>query len=130
MREQFKNSFYTALVKRFTSYLQAMPKPEPPRDWKRDFPKNALGQHWYSLLRDFFKDPNEQFFDYQATQANRKNLEHELRYSSLEVRCETIRKGSPHTLRIIKTSENYQKRLKEWEIAMEELQQIKDELII
>jgi len=42
----------------------------------------------------------------------------------IDLKTETIRKGSPHTLRIIKTQEAYDKQMKKWGEDLELLNKV------
>ena len=45
--------------------------------------------------------------------------------AKLDLRTETIRKGSPHTLRLIKTQDAYEKQIGEWYEDVVLLEQVK-----
>jgi hypothetical protein len=62
--------------------------------------------------------------DYQSLQANRKEMEHAIRSVTIDIKMETIRKGSPHTLRLIKTQDAYQRELAKWKKDAELLKKV------
>jgi hypothetical protein len=91
-------------------------KPQPPTDWSRlvpvpDAPKYA-GQ--WKLLAEFLQSPVLQVYDYRKNQLERDLLENAIRNVDIDLATETIKKGSPYTLRIVKTQAAYQRQLKQW----------------
>jgi hypothetical protein len=103
--------------------VQAQPK--PPADWSRPVPKNvgAYKELW-NTVADFLRSPTQQVLDYQSLQANRKEMEHAIRSVTIDIKMETIRKGSPHTLRLIKTQDAYQRELAKWKKDAELLKKV------
>jgi hypothetical protein len=63
--------------------------------------------------------PTLQVFDYQALQAKRTEMEHAIRNVTIDIKMETIRKGSPHSLRLTKIQDAYQKELTQWKKDVE-----------
>lgn len=53
------------------------------------------------LLETFILSPDEQFFDYRQYQAEKSDMESVITNVKIDLRTETINKGSSHTLRII-----------------------------
>jgi hypothetical protein len=103
--------------------VQAPPK--PPADWSRPVPKNAGGyKEVWNILADFLRSPTQQILDYQSLQAKRKDMEHAIRSVTIDIEMETIRKGSPHTLRLIKTQDAYQRELAKWKKDAELLKKV------
>ncbi len=90
-------------------------KPQPPVNWSRPVPTiTGYYSKVWEVLSSFLQSPSQQIFDYQKGQADRNNMEHAIKSVTIDLRMETIRKGSPHTLRIIKTQQAYEKELAEW----------------
>jgi hypothetical protein len=89
-------------------------QPHPPADWSRKVPSNSYDKKQWAELKAFLESPDLQVFDYQRLLSERKDMEHAIRRADIDLRTETIRKGSPHTLRIIKTQAAYQKKMKIW----------------
>jgi hypothetical protein len=91
-------------------------KPRPPADWSRPLPKaSSYYNKAWAILADFMQSPTQQIFDYQKAQAERSEIENAIRNVTIDLKTETIRKGSPHTLRLIKTQDAYQRELAKWE---------------
>jgi hypothetical protein len=63
--------------------------------------------------------PSEQVYDYRKTQQLRVQLENMITHSSIDLTCETIKKGSPHILRLTKNQNSYKKSLHEWQNDVE-----------
>ena len=62
------------------------------------------------------QSPAQPVFDYKHSLALRKDMENTIKHSTVDVRMETIRKGSPHTLRLIKTQDAYERELAKWKM--------------
>lgn len=107
-------------------YLQvkADNQPQPPADWSREMPQTNSYKKQWQLLKDFLVSPNEQIFDYRRNQNERSEMEHAIRSVMVDLKTETIKKGSPHTLRIIKTQADYQRQKKEWNEDVKLLEKI------
>ena len=67
------------------------------------------------MLAPFLASPTEQVFEYRKAQQYRSEVESAIRNATIDLRTETITRGSPHTLRIIKTQAEYERALKIWE---------------
>jgi hypothetical protein len=76
-----------------------------------DAPRYA-GQ--WKLLAEFLQSPVLQVYDYRKNQQERDLLENAIRHVDIDLATETIKKGSPHTLRLTKTQATYQRQLKQW----------------
>ncbi|MCK9451397.1 MAG: 2OG-Fe(II) oxygenase [Bacteroidales bacterium] len=103
-------------------------KPPPPTNWIRTIPSGSRNSIFWSLLGDFMQSPTEQVFLYKKLQADRKNMENFIRRSEADLSMETIRKGSPHTLKISKTQASYERRYKHWQQDEKLLNEIKTRL--
>jgi len=110
-------------------YLQqrANNEPQPPASWSRPMPDN-FGSHKYQwqILKDFLESPTEQNFDFRKNQTERKELEYAIKSSVVDLKTETIKKGSPHTLRITKTQADYHRQMNEWNEDVALLEKLKD----
>lgn len=89
-------------------------KPQPPADWSRPVPNKPGEKRYWDILADFLQSPVQQVFEYKKIQRDRNDLENVIRHTTIDLKTETIKKGSPHTLRITKTQAAYQKKLKAW----------------
>lgn len=93
-------------------------KPTPPATWTREVPKGTYYSHEWEKIRPFLESPTQQVFDYARVQAVRSSMENAVRNTTIDLKMETIKKGSPHTLRLTKTQAAYQADLKRWEVDM------------
>ena len=89
-------------------------KPEPPNDWSRAIPQNTSQSNCWKILEAFMQSPTEQVFDYRIGQKNRDEMTNAIRSSNADLSMETIKKGSPYTLRITKTKRSYDEKMKIW----------------
>ena len=90
-------------------------QPQPPQNWTRAVPQdNSYHKNVWELLHDFLQSPTDQVFDYKSLQANRTAVENALLNVTIDLDKETIRKGSPHTLRLTKNQNTYKLALKKW----------------
>ena len=90
-------------------------QPQPPQNWTRAVPQdNSYHKNVWELLHDFLQSPTDQVFDYKSLQANRTAVENALLNVTIDLDKETIRKGSPHTLRLTKNQNAYKLALKKW----------------
>ncbi len=102
-------------------------QPQPPSTWSRSIPKvPPYHKEEWNILSDFLKSPIQQVFDYQAVQAKRKAMEHAIRSVTVDLKLETIQKGSPHILRLTKTTDAHQRDLTQWKKDVELLKTADD----
>jgi len=102
-------------------------KPQPPADWSRPLPKfSSYYNKAWAILADFIQSPTQQIFDYQKAQAERSEIENAIKNVTIDIKTETIKKGSPHTLRLIKTQDAYQRELAKWEADVALLKKAND----
>ena len=101
-------------------------KPQPPADWVRPIPKTTSYQSQWDMLKDFLNSPDEQVFDFRKVQHERKLMEEAIRSVTIDLKMETIKKGSPHLLRITKTQDAYKRELKIWEKDVQLLEKVKN----
>lgn len=99
-------------------------KPQPPSNWYRQMPETAGDKKQWQLLKTFLESSTEQVFDYRKNQSERDNLENTIRHVVIDLKTETIKKGSPHTLRITKTQAAYSREMKSWNEDLELLNKI------
>lgn len=96
------------------TWLRAAVAAEPvaPSDWSKPVPK--INHSIQKELAAFMRDPQRIRLDFKAVKEERSNLERLLKYGDYDLAFETIRQGSPHTLRLVKTHESYDRALREW----------------
>lgn len=99
-------------------------KPQPPADWSRQVPDATYDKKQWQILKAFLESPTEQVFDYRKNQSERNDLENAITHAVIDLKTETIKKGSPHTLRITKTQAAYNRELKSWNEDLELLNKI------
>jgi len=100
-------------------------KPTPPTDWKRETPKTKHHEHLWKLLHAFLRSPTQQVFDYVKNESYRSEMERAIRDTEADLKMETIKKGRPYTLRLIKTQASFERALKAWEEDVALLKQLK-----
>jgi hypothetical protein len=89
-------------------------KPMPPADWKRKVPATKSDREIWNLLRPFLESPVMQIFEYKKAQAYRSEMESAIRRVTVDLKMETIKKSTPHTLKLTKTQAAYERSLKNW----------------
>lgn len=104
------------LQKFITGFLQNLVnnKPLPPENWTRAMPETTSYKKQWHILKEFLASPTEQIFDYKIPQAERTMMENAIRSVTIDLKMETIKKGTPHTLRLTKTQDQYNRELKKW----------------
>lgn len=90
-------------------------KPEPPADWSRPVPDSKHYSYVWKMLKSFLESPVEQIYDFKRVKADRDEVEYALKNGRADLKTSTIRKGSPHTLRITKTQATYDRKFKKWQ---------------
>ena len=70
---------------------------EAPRDWARPTQLGCKCQHCTELSR-FLADPSLEGWTLRAAQQVRAHVEDEIRRARADIECETLRRGSPHSL--------------------------------
>jgi hypothetical protein len=58
--------------------------------------------------------PTEQVFDYVKPEKVRSAMESAIRRVKVDLKVETIKQGSPYTLRITKTQAAYERAMEKW----------------
>ncbi|MEX1193044.1 MAG: 2OG-Fe(II) oxygenase [Brumimicrobium sp.] len=89
-------------------------KPEPPADWVRELPKTNDHTEVWEMLEDFMNSPEQQVYEYRRGKEYRQLFESAILNAKVDLKTETIKKGSPHTLKIIKTQDSYENKLRTW----------------
>ena len=89
-------------------------KPQPFTDWSRALPESTKHKNQFKILEKFISSPYESAFDFKTNQVERSLMENAIVSSEVDLEFETIRKGSPHTLRIMKNHKSYNIKLKLW----------------
>lgn len=111
-------------------YLQQLANNQPqlPRDWARSNPSDTKRfSHQWSILKEFLASRSEEIFDFRKNQSERKEMEHAIASSDVDLKTETIKKGSPHTLRIIKTQASYYRQMEAWDEDVALLEKLKSQ---
>lgn len=83
---------------------------EAPRDWTRPNEIRCSCQHCAELGR-FLVDPATERWTLRAAQQTRTHVESEIRNARADLNCETIRRGSPHSLVCTKNEASYRRRV-------------------
>ena len=92
-------------------------KPQPPADWSREVPSgNRYQQAIWAILTPFLQSKTQQVFDYARPQSARNDMANAIGHVAIDLKMETVKKGSPHTLRLTKTQTAYDKLLEKWHI--------------
>ena len=94
--------------------LRVNNKPKPPKDWTRSIPQSTNFKKCWAILEQFMQSPTEQVFEYRRVQKERDDMMYAIRNSNADLKTETIKKGSPHTLLITKTQDTYFDQMKIW----------------
>lgn len=83
---------------------------EAPRDWTRPSEIRCTCQHCTELGR-FLADPMTERWTLRAAQQSRTHVESEIRNARADLDCETIRRGSPHSLVCTKNEASYRRHV-------------------
>lgn len=121
------NDLFINLIEFWKQHLEEREKeiPLPPTNWKRKVPKNAPDDKIWKALSAFLLSPDQEILDIKERKNIREEYEANIKYFSIDVRGETITKGSPHTLRLFKTQKNYDKDKRNWNEDMKWLKLLK-----
>lgn len=126
LMEKTESGLHQHLLDFCTSYLldRAHNKPQPPADWSRPLPDTKKNEQIWEMLKPFMESPDEQVLDYKKRMAEREAVEDAIRKEKVDLTTTTIRKGSPHTLRITKNQASYQHQLQIWKQDVNLLKQL------
>lgn len=129
LAEKAHSAFTGMLLQCCRDYLQqcADNQPQPPADWSRPVPKTNQYKKEWKLLGAFLRSRDEQVFDYRKNQEERTAMEYAIKQEVTDLVTETIKKGSPYTLRITKTLKAYHRQMEEWHEDIALLKKIKGE---
>jgi len=90
-------------------------KPQPPINWCRKVPNSKRNSRVWEMLSPFLNSPVDVVYEYKANKNLRQGVESAIKSVTIDLKMETLTKGSPHTLRITKTQKEYEKLLKYWQ---------------
>lgn len=115
--KKLSNTLYQSLYEAAHTHLRQRVDNEPkePQNWTRPIPKYSSYQKaQWEILIPFLQSPTKQIFDYRKSQRYRSAMESAISSATVDLKMETIKKGSPHILRLTKTQASYEKEVKEW----------------
>jgi hypothetical protein len=95
--------------------ISTMLEPVYPTDYVRYFPDVAKKNKLDELLKDFCENPNIYTLDYRKAEQERKEMQSRINHYHLDIITDTIKKGSPYTLRLTKNTNTYNRFMKEFE---------------
>ncbi len=95
----------------------------PPADWARDSTLTCKCNHCTELGR-FLADPARASWNFKAVQHDRSHVESTIRSSDCDVSTSTIRRGSPHILECTKTQASYERRARQRQKDLEDLEDL------
>ncbi len=90
-------------------------KPLPPADWRREVPTIQYDRETWEMLRPFLESPTQNILEYRRREHDRRQVEYALQKVTIDLKTETITKGSPHTLLLIKTRAAFERAMRHWE---------------
>lgn len=90
-------------------------KPAPPSNWKRNLPNTKSDVEVWHILKPFLESADTQVFEYRKAQSYRSQMESAIARVTIDLKMETIKKSSPHVLKITKTQAAYELSLKNWQ---------------
>jgi streptomycin 6-kinase len=131
LNQESRNDFTEGLLTAAQEYLKnhTSKEPQPPANWTRGVPTSESYQKVWDILRPFLESPTQEFFDFRKNQHERKFMEYAIKSVTIDLRTETIEKGSPYTLRIIKTMQAYHHEMDQWKTDKRLLGRINKELL-
>lgn len=103
-------------------------KPRPPKNWSRAIPDTKNNAKQWAILAPFMHSPDQRVFDYKKRQNERNEMEYAIRNVTVDLMMETIRRGSPHTLRISKTETSYHRQMEKWNEDVALLEKVKKKI--
>lgn len=90
-------------------------KPLVPINWTRQMPTSTYHKREWGILKLFLESPSQEVFEFRKPQKDRLEMESAIKSVTIDLKMQTIKKGSPHTLLIIKTQDEYKRKLHDWE---------------
>ncbi len=97
--------------------------PTPPTDWRRPAELSCACPHCQDLAR-FLNGPDRSQWELKAVKQSRGHVEEVIRKARCDLDCQTIRRGSPHTLRCVKNDASYRRALKAYETLCADLKRL------
>ncbi len=117
------NALHSICVREVSARAAAMPTPPP--NWTRDVPTSSkYNREIWEILRPFLDSPTERVFEYRKNESYRQQMESAIRNVTIDLRMETIQKGSPYTLKLTKTQAAYERSFKKWQEDVELLEEL------
>ncbi len=108
------NALHAICIREVSARTAVMPTPPP--DWTRDVPpSDKYSKEIWETLRPFLLSPTERVFEYRKNESYRQHMESVINNVTIDLRMETIKKGSPYTLKLIKTQAAYERAFKKWQ---------------
>ena len=104
--DEFKNVFFQPCFVEIQELATMLI--EAPKDWQRDSKLSCKCQDCQDLAH-FLQRPLEKEYRFQAIQERRTHVENTIKQSKSDLNCETLRKGSPHTLICTKNQASYER---------------------
>ncbi len=89
-------------------------KPIPPSDWRRDIPEVKRDKKVWQILKPFLESPTQEIFEYRENETYRNEMTNAIVNVTVDLAMETIKKGSPYTLKLTKTQASYEMKLRHW----------------
>jgi hypothetical protein len=100
-------------------------KPKAPETFTREVPNSNTDKKVWEIITPFLLSETEKDYNYKANQSLRDEMESVLKKAKVDITTETIKKGQPHTLKIIKTQASFKRLLNKWEEDVELLDRLK-----
>jgi 2OG-Fe(II) oxygenase superfamily len=110
------NDLLKGLIHLVVNLLQELTSQQPYREpsWKRFYPDQKPVNEFQKLLYQFCNDASAKVFEYRAAQNMRSQVENYIANYKLDISCNTIKKGTPHTLVLTKNENAYNKKMNEY----------------
>ncbi|MCR6641697.1 MAG: hypothetical protein NVV82_22575 [Sporocytophaga sp.] len=89
-------------------------KPIPPSDWRRNVPEVKRDKKVWQILKPFLESPTQEIFEYRENETYRNEMTNAITNVTVDLAMETIKKGSPYTLKLTKTQASYEMNLRHW----------------
>lgn len=99
-------------------------EPQPLENWTRKIPESKNYASVWKMLTPFLNSPVDSVYDYKAKQQAREAVENAIKGVTIDLKTETIKKGSPHILRLTKTQSEFERLHTYWREDMEFLKKL------
>jgi len=83
---------------------------KPPSDWNLNV-RLSCTCNQCAPVQTFLNDPRAKEYSISANQSVRTHIERTIQHNTKDITCETIRRGSPHTLRLTKVWNSYKTKV-------------------